>query len=234
MISLEQVEKRYRQGSSEIHALRSTTLDVRGGDFVAVVGPSGSGKSTLLSILGGMLGPTSGRIVFDGTSVYDVGVAERARLRNERIGFVFQNFNLIPWMTAFENVELPLRLYGSDRKYARVRARELLEQFGLADRTEHRPAELSAGQQQRVALARTLVTNPTLVLADEPTGNLDPDSRDLVLRTLKEFRNDRRVIILVTHDTAVSRAAGRVLTIADGVVSESPSLHDVGAESDVA
>ncbi len=234
MISLDQVEKRYEQGGAVVHALRSTTLDLRGGDFVAVVGPSGSGKSTLLSVLGAMLNPSAGRVVLDGTSVYEIGVAERARVRNERIGFVFQNFNLVPWMTALENVELPLRLYGGSRAERRGRALELLEHFGLADRVGHRPSELSAGQQQRVALARTLVTRPTLVLADEPTGNLDPASRNLVLQTLTDFRDDDRAIVLVTHDPAVSRAADRILTISDGLLEESKAASEIGLASDVA
>jgi putative ABC transport system ATP-binding protein len=220
MIHVDRVSKSYCLGGDDVHALRTTTLDVQPGEFVAVIGPSGSGKSTLLSMLGGMLSPTNGRVVLDGESLYDVGVEQRAEVRNRKIGFVFQNFNLIPWLNAVENVELPLRLYGSDRTWRRNTAEQLLERFGLADRMTHRPSELSAGQQQRVALARTLATSPRLILADEPTGNLDSQTRDLVIETLSEQCQEDRAVILVTHDEAVSAMATRVLHISDGSVTE--------------
>ena len=227
MIHLDRISKSYRLGGDDVHALRTTTLDVLPGEFVAVIGPSGSGKSTLLSMLGGMLSPTHGRVVLDGESLYDVATEQRAEIRNRKIGFVFQNFNLIPWLNAVENVELPLRLYGSDREWRRNTATQLLERFGLADRMKHRPSELSAGQQQRVALARTLATNPRLILADEPTGNLDTATRDLVIETLSEQCRDGRAVILVTHDEAVSAMATRVLHIADGLVTEETSRNAV-------
>ncbi|MEM8681558.1 MAG: ABC transporter ATP-binding protein, partial [Planctomycetota bacterium] len=185
MIHLDNVCKQYRRGDQTVHALRPTTVDVTRGDFVAVVGPSGSGKSTLLSMVGGMLAPTSGRILLDDVSIYDEPISARCRMRNQKIGFVFQSFNLVPWLTAVENVQLPLSLYGRDDG---SRAEELLARFGLADRMHHKPLELSAGQQQRVALARTLATDPPLILADEPTGNLDPASRDMVLETFASLR----------------------------------------------
>lgn len=227
MIHVDRVSKSYRLGGDDVHALRTTTVDVQPGEFVAVVGPSGSGKSTLLSMLGGMLSPTNGRVVLDGESLYDLELEQRAEIRNRKIGFVFQNFNLIPWLSALENVELPLRLYGSDRAWRRNTAMELLERFELADRMSHRPSELSAGQQQRVALARTLATNPRLILADEPTGNLDSATRDLVIETLSEQCREDRAVILVTHDKAVSAMATRVLHISDGAVTEQVNQNAV-------
>lgn len=221
MLQLDAVAKQYqRRGSSVVDALRPTTLEVAAGDFVAIVGPSGSGKSTMLSMLGGMLAPSSGRVILNGDSVYEMSVTRRSKLRNHQIGFVFQNFNLVPWLNAIENVQLPLSLAGVDREYQREQASNLLTHFGLANRMEHKPTELSAGQQQRVAMARTLAMNPRLILADEPTGNLDPESRDMVLQTLAELREDGRAIILVTHDVAISDAAQRVFRIADGTVTE--------------
>jgi putative ABC transport system ATP-binding protein len=219
---VDRVSKSYHLGGEGVHALRTTTFDVEPGEFIAIVGPSGSGKSTLLSMLGGMLSPTHGRVVLDGESLYDVDVEQRSEIRNRKIGFVFQNFNLIPWLNALENVELPLRLRagGCDRTWRRNTATELLERFGIADRAAHRPSELSAGQQQRVALARTLATGPRLILADEPTGNLDSVTRNLVIETLSELCRDGRAVILVTHDEAVSAMATRVLHIADGSVDE--------------
>ncbi|MFV0445244.1 MAG: ABC transporter ATP-binding protein [Planctomycetaceae bacterium] len=220
MLSLQSISKSYTRRNTRVDALRSTTLSVAKGEFVALIGPSGSGKTTLLSMLGGMLAPTTGQILLEGRSLYDLPVAERSRLRNEQIGFVFQHFNLVPWLTAAENVALPLCLYGTDTHIQQTRAMELLTRFGLADRAEHKPSELSAGQQQRVALARTLVTDPQLILADEPTGNLDPDSRALVLESLHAIHQEGRTIVLVTHDHAVSATAQRVLRIADGDVRE--------------
>ena len=223
MIQLNSVTKTYRRGADEVAALRSTTLTIDGNDFMAIVGPSGSGKSTMLCMIGGMLAPTSGQIFVDGESLYDQSVARRCRFRNERVGFVFQSFNLVPWLTAVENVQLPLSLYGTPAEEQRQRAESMLARFGLENRLRHRPAELSAGQQQRVALARTLVTNPQLILADEPTGNLDPESRDLVLRTFNELHAEGHAVVLVTHDHHVSAAAQRVLRIDDGQVCEQSS-----------
>lgn len=220
MIKITAVAKHYERRAQIIHALLPTTIDVQAHQFAAVIGPSGSGKSTLLTIVGGMLTPTSGKVYLDGDSLYDLNVKQRSRIRNEKVGFVFQNFNLVPWLSAIENVQLPLTLYGTDRKNQRTRVMELLERFGLADRSDHRPAELSAGQQQRVALARTLIMNPSIILADEPTGNLDPQSRDRVIKTFSDLRDEGRAVLLVTHDTAVSAAADRVFHIDDGTLSE--------------
>jgi putative ABC transport system ATP-binding protein len=229
MLALNAVSKSYTRRNVRVDALRTTSLSIGTGEFLAVIGPSGSGKTTLLSMLGGMLAPTTGQILFDGRSLYDLPVRDRSRLRNEQIGFVFQNFNLIPWLSAVENVALPLCLYGTDSGVQRTRAMDLLERFGLADRAEHRPSELSAGQQQRVALARTLVTDPKLILADEPTGNLDPDSRTLVMDSLRAIHREGRTLVLVTHDHAVSAAAERVIRIADGQVCELSSTRSTDA-----
>jgi putative ABC transport system ATP-binding protein len=180
-------------------------------------------------MLGGMLAPTTGRVILDGQSLYDIAVTERARIRNQSIGFVFQNFSLVPWLTALENVQLPLCLSGADSQIQQSRARELLTQFGLEGRLDHKPTELSAGQQQRAALARTLVQNPALILADEPTGNLDPQLRDAVLGTLAECHAEGRTIVMVTHDPAAAESADRILRIVDGVVHDEGSPGIAGA-----
>lgn len=219
-IKIDGVQKSYTRGANRVHALRDTNLNVDAGEFIAIIGPSGSGKTTLLSILGGMLAPTTGEVILDGDSLYQLTVRERSQLRNRKIGFLFQSFNLVPWLSALENVQLPLSLYGLEKGEQKARATELLERYGLADRLDHKPSELSAGQQQRVAMSRTLVMNPQLILADEPTGNLDPNSRDLVLDTLEQLSADGRTILLVTHDPHVSDRARRVFQINDGVASE--------------
>jgi putative ABC transport system ATP-binding protein len=218
MLRAEAVGKSYRTRGSTVAALRPTTLEVAAGEFVAVVGPSGSGKTTLLSILGGMLAPTTGRVWLDGQPLYELPVKSRTELRRRKVGFVFQTFNLVPYLTALENVQVPLYLNGAPPREQRRRALELLERVGLADRVGHRPAELSVGQQQRVALARTLANDPALILADEPTGNLDPDTREQVFDFLEEFRREGRTIVLVTHDPALAGRAGRTLTLVRGEV----------------
>lgn len=224
MLQIEAVSKQYQRDGGVIHALHPTTVTVDRGEFIAVTGPSGSGKSTLISIIGGMLTPTSGHVILGGQSLYDISIKSRSRLRNEQIGFLFQSFNLIPYLSAVENVLLPISLYGADRPTLQNEARELLERFGLGERIDHKPAELSVGQQQRVAMARTLVMRPNLILADEPTGNLDPGSRDLVLQTLQDLSAQGRTVILVTHDATVSTAAHRLIQISEGYATkESPS-----------
>ena len=220
MLEIESIRKDYARAQTVVRALQPTSMEVAAGEFIAIVGPSGSGKSTLLSMIGGMLSPTSGRVILEGDSLYEINVQQRSRLRNERIGFLFQSFNLVPYLNALENVQLPMALYGTDQASQRNQARHLLERFGLGDRLDHRPTELSAGQQQRVAFARTLAMGPSLILADEPTGNLDPASRDLVLRTLHELCAEGRTVILVTHDSTVSDSAHRVFQIREGVASE--------------
>ncbi len=218
MMHLESVCKVYRKKKSEVIALHTTTLDIPRGDYVAIIGPSGSGKTTLLSILGAMSAPSKGKIWLDGQSVYDLPIEERAQLRQEKIGFVFQTFNLIPYLTAIENVQIPLALAKQPVEKQRERAEELLEKVGLSDRMNHKPDELSVGQQQRVALARMLANDPEIILADEPTGNLDPETKDQVMSYLEEFNQEGRTIIMVTHDLSAAKCAKRILKLSNGGV----------------
>lgn len=220
MFRLEEVSKVYTKNSEQIVALRVAALQIAEGDYAAVVGPSGSGKSTLLSLLGGMLAPTTGQVWFDDKPLYEVPLDERARIRREKIGFVFQSFNLVPYLTALENVQLPLFLSGAAATEQRQRAERLLHRVGLESRMHHKPFELSIGQQQRVALARTLANDPRVILADEPTGNLDPENRQLVLDTFDAFHAEGRTILMVTHDPAAAKRAGRVLKLENGQAHE--------------
>jgi putative ABC transport system ATP-binding protein len=222
MIRLDEVAKRYRHRNAEVVALQPTTLEIAAGEFVAVIGPSGSGKTTLLSTLGGMLAPTSGKVWLDGRSLYDASAQERAEIRQRRIGFVFQTFNLIPYLSALENVQIPLMLTGSHEHHQQDRAAALLSRVGLEGRLDHKPSELSVGQQQRVALARTLANDPAVVLADEPTGNLDPSTREQVLEFFEELCREGRTVIMVTHDPVAASRAARTIKLADGIaVSDS-------------
>jgi putative ABC transport system ATP-binding protein len=223
MFSLEDVTKVYTRRRREVRAFCAASLQIAEGEYVAVIGPSGSGKTTLLSILGGMLSPTTGRVWLGDTSLYDVSVKQRARLRRERLGFVFQTFNLIPYLTALENVQIPLYLSGMSSGQQRERANLLLERVGLSDRRDHKPHELSIGQQQRVALARTVANSPPVILADEPTGNLDPESRQRVLDFLDELHQQQRTIVMVTHDATAAGRAQRKLALHDGVVTSAPA-----------
>ena len=218
LISLRDVSKVYGSGEATVRALDHVDLDVRAGDFVAVMGPSGSGKSTLMHILGCLDVPSGGDYEFAGENVAVMDERQLARIRNRRIGFVFQQFHLLSSMSAWRNVELPL-LYRSakDRRAAALHA---LAQVGLADRIDHRPSQLSGGQQQRVAIARALVTDPTLILADEPTGNLDSGSSREVLTLLQRLHREGRTIILITHDAIVAAAAARTATMVDGRLRE--------------
>ncbi|MDX6739291.1 ABC transporter ATP-binding protein [Actinocorallia sp. A-T 12471] len=214
------VTKVYGQGETTVHALRGVTLRVERGDYVAIMGQSGSGKSTLMNILGCLDVPTQGRYLLDGT---DVGVLQEAQLsilRNRKIGFIFQSFNLIPRMSALANVELPLAYGGVKAAERRRRAMAALEMVGLADRVRHEPNELSGGQQQRVAVARALATSPSLLLADEPTGNLDTRSTHDVLDILDRLSTSGRTIALITHEDEVAARAKRVLKLVDGDVIE--------------
>jgi putative ABC transport system ATP-binding protein len=183
---------------------------------VSVVGPSGSGKSTLLLMLGGMLSPSAGRVLLSDQSVYDLSSDKRARLRKENIGFVFQTFNLVPYLTALENVQVPLFLAATDDKSQYEKATALLDRVGLGDRLDHKPTELSVGQQQRVALARMLANDPAVILADEPTGNLDPETADQVIGFLEELHGEGRTIVMVTHDPRAAERAKRTLRLRDG------------------
>jgi putative ABC transport system ATP-binding protein len=219
VLELEDVRKTYRTGSLEVEALRGITMTIREGEYVAVMGPSGSGKSTLMHILGCLDVPTLGRYRLAGEDVADLDEVELAEIRNARIGFVFQQFNLLPSMNAWRNVELPLTYAGVGPAERRRRALEALERVGLADRVDHRPGELSGGQQQRVAVARALVTDPALILADEPTGNLDSTSTSDILSLLAELHANGRTIVLITHEADVAAAAERAVHMRDGLIS---------------
>jgi putative ABC transport system ATP-binding protein len=216
IVSLDRVWRVYRTGRLEVPALVDATLRVERGEFVAIVGPSGSGKSTLMHVVGCLDRPTAGRYAIAGTSVAELDDDALAELRSRTIGFVFQSFNLLPRTSALENVATPLLYQGVGRRERHARAVAVLERLGLADRLTHEPSELSGGQQQRVAIARALVTEPALILADEPTGNLDSAAGADVLAILRELHAAGRTIVLITHDPAVAAAAGRQVHIADG------------------
>ena len=225
VIELERVTKVYRTGSISVAALRGVSLSIAEGEYVAVIGPSGSGKSTLMHILGCLDVPTSGGYHLAGEDVSHMSETALAEVRNRRIGFVFQQFNLLASMTAWQNVELPLVYAGIPRAERRERAMEALGRVGLAGRVNHRPTELSGGQQQRVAVARALVTEPDLILADEPTGNLDSVSAADVLRLMGELHEAGSTLVLITHDVEVASAAGRVVGIRDGLLTENDDRY---------
>ena len=229
MIRLENVVRTYVRHGQTVTALQSEYLQIQAGEYVAVVGPSGSGKTTLLSLLGGMLSPTAGRIYLDNLSLYEQTVAARSAIRLARMGFVFQTFNLIPYLTALQNVQVPLGLNGAAQNVQDSLATTMLRRFGLGDRLNHKPSELSVGQQQRVALARTLVNDPQIILADEPTGNLDPDSREVVLKAFDDCHAEGRTIVMVTHDPAAAARAERRLVLRDGTIREHSDVRSEAA-----
>ena len=231
MLKMESVSKTYSRRGKEVRALDNVSLDIPRGDFVSIVGPSGSGKSTFLLMLGGMLSPAAGRVLVDGVSLYDLNTEERAALRRKSIGFVFQTFNLIPYLTASENVQVPLMLAGIDGNEKTDRAAELLGRLGLGDRLDHKPSELSVGQQQRVALARVQANDPPVILADEPTGNLDPETGRAVLAFLEEVNRQGRTIVMVTHDMRAAEKAKRVIRLVEGRV-HSDEAHGAQALSE--
>ncbi len=218
MLKMEKVSKSYQHRGQVVKALDGATVQIDKGDFVSVVGPSGSGKSTLLLMLGGMLSPSSGRVLLKDESIYDLTSNGRARLRKENIGFVFQTFNLVPYLTALENIQIPLYLAGADEKAQEEKATSLLNRVGLGDRMDHKPTELSVGQQQRVALARMLANDPAVILADEPTGNLDPETADQVIGFFEEFNEEGRTVVMVTHDPKAAERAKKTLRLRDGKI----------------
>lgn len=220
MYQLKNVTKTYERRGQTVNALHETSLTIGDNEFIALVGPSGSGKTTMLSLLGGMMAPTSGDVLFRGESLYDMTLTDRTNLRLKSLGFVFQSFNLVPWLSAIENVQVPLSLAGESASVKQERAAELLTRVGLADRMNHLPSECSQGQQQRVALARTLANDPQVILADEPTGNLDPESREQVMNLLSNFHTEGRCIVMVTHDQFAAEHAHRSLRLVDGIIQE--------------
>lgn len=220
VIEVEALSKTYPMGEDVVQALRGVSFQVESGDFVALMGPSGSGKSTLMHLLGCLDTPTHGRYQLNGRDVSHLSRKARADVRNQHIGFVFQSFNLLPRLSTLDNVMLPL-LYRKQKSDEKALAREALTQVGLGDRLTHKPTELSGGQRQRVAIARALVTNPALILADEPTGNLDSQTGHDILELLAALNADGRTIILVTHDAQVAKRARRTLQMHDGEIVNS-------------
>lgn len=216
MIALQAVSKTFQLRGKPVAALDNVSLEIAQGEFVAVLGPSGSGKSTLLHVVGGMLSPSSGKVRVGGELLYELSADQRSALRQKKIGFVFQTFNLVPYLTALENVQVPLVLAGVGEEAQQRRAEALLGRVGLAERLDHKPRELSVGQQQRVALARMLANDPPLILADEPTGNLDPETSADIMDFLGELNREGRTIVMVTHDLRLAGRAQRALRLVAG------------------
>lgn len=220
MLTIQDMKKEYPIGKLKVHALQGVSFHIEEGDFVAIMGPSGSGKSTLMHILGCLDRPTSGSYYLDGQDVSQVSDNALAGIRNKKIGFVFQQFNLLGRITCLKNVEVPLIYAGAGRRSRQKRAREALERVGLGDRTHHKPNEISGGQKQRVAIARALINNPSLILADEPTGNLDTTTGEEIMAILHSLHEQGHTILLVTHESEISRQARRVIRLRDGLLVE--------------
>ena len=219
MIELRGIKKVYRMGSQELEALRGVSLKVKEGEFISIMGPSGSGKSTLMNIIGCLDTPTAGEYVLDRERVAGLTFDQLAAVRNRKIGFVFQNFNLLPYATAWENVELPMLFDGKNARKRKERIAELLRSVGLYDWRDHKPSELSGGQQQRISLARALANDPPILLADEPTGNLDSKSGEEIMAILIGLWKQGRTIIMVTHNDQIAACSQRIIRLFDGQVS---------------
>jgi putative ABC transport system ATP-binding protein len=224
MIELKNASKKYQQGAREVHALRNVTLSIKKGEFLSVMGASGSGKSTLLNLIGGLDQPTGGEIFIDNRPLHGISDDELTLIRRRRVGFIFQFFNLLPILTAVENVSLPLLLEGTPFSRIRPKAVSLLEQMGLGARVEHRPEQLSGGEMQRVAIARALIANPAVLLADEPTGNLDSHTSEEIFMLLKNLHDQGQTIVMVTHDSRAAAYGSRIITLKDGALSEDISI----------
>src|SRR6266699_4858397 len=228
LVELRNVSKIYHLGGEEIRALDDLSLDIQEGEFISIIGPSGSGKSTLMHILGCLDSPTSGTIKLDGTLIHDASPRELARIRNRKIGFVFQFFNLLPKLNVLQNVELPMIYSGIAARERKERAMTALESVDLANRARHRPSQLSGGQQQRAAIARALVNNPRLVFADEPTANLDSHTGDAILKLFRKLSTEGRTIVLVTHDPEIAAVTPRRIEIRDGKIAQKIDLTLAG------
>jgi putative ABC transport system ATP-binding protein len=226
VIYLEEIQKVYKMGEEFVYALRGLSMGVQRGEYLAIMGPSGSGKSTLMNVIGCLDTPTSGKYYFNGTNVAGMNDNELAEIRNREIGFVFQTFNLLPRSNALHNVELPLIYAGIGKEEREQRAYEALDHVGLASRSSHKPNELSGGQRQRVAIARALVTKPSIILADEPTGNLDSKTGEDIMRLFAELHSQGNTLIVVTHEEDIARHAHRVVRIKDGLVERDEIFAD--------
>lgn len=221
LLELNNISKIYQMNQHQVFALKNVSLKIKKGEFVAIVGPSGSGKSTLMHIMGCLDTPTEGEVIFEEKDVSRLGEKELAHIRNQKVGFVFQTFNLLPRTTALDNVALPLVYSGlNDPKTEKVRARKILKMVGLEDRISHFPSQLSGGQQQKVAIARALSNRPSIVLADEPTGNIDSKSGEELMRLLQKLNRQGHTIVVVTHDNQVAKFAKRIIKMKDGKIIE--------------
>lgn len=218
MIELKNIHKTYQMGSVLVKALRGVSLRISRGEFVAIMGPSGSGKSTLMHVIGLLDRPNSGEYFLEEKNMIELSDQELSMLRNRTMGFIFQQFHLLPRMSALENVELPLIYAG--KRHMKEKARERMKLVGLEDRLSHKPSELSGGQQQRVAIARALVNDPSIILADEPTGNLDSKSRDEIIEILKRLNDEGRTVVIVTHENQIANSAKRIIHVYDGKITQ--------------